>query len=316
MKALALGIALVSAGLAASAARADGLPVLGVDVGADGVTVPAAEARYVTLAAPTGTVVLRIALPDGRVIGYRYLPGNFTVPAVAYDGTPGGLSADAKTLVLLQPRAQFPRARTRLAVLDARTLRTRRLVNLAGDFSFDAISPDGASLYFIHYLSRRDPTRYEVRAFDASRGRLLPEPVVDPRERGEEMRGNPLSRATSRDGRWAYTLYDGIGEPFVHALDTVGRTARCIDLDALAGRDVNGARLAIAGQTLTVRLRGRALAAVDVATFAVRGPATATPTTESGDDGAPWALLVTAALVAALGLGLASFSALRYRAAG
>jgi hypothetical protein len=49
------------------------------------------------------------------------------------------------------------------------------------------------------------------------------------------MAGLPLSRASSPDGRWAYTLYDADGgEPFVHALDTVGRTAVCIDLPQLA----------------------------------------------------------------------------------
>ena len=50
------------------------------------------------------------------------------------------------------------------------------------------------------------------------------------------MRGRPDLRATSPDGRWAYTLYDGNGKtPFVHALDTGRASARCIDLDALAG---------------------------------------------------------------------------------
>jgi hypothetical protein len=61
---------------------------------------------------------------------------------------------------------------------------------------------------------------------------------VDPREPDEDMRGYPITRASSPDGRWAYTLYDGAGKhPFVHALDTQGRTAACIDLDGLAGRD-------------------------------------------------------------------------------
>ena len=50
------------------------------------------------------------------------------------------------------------------------------------------------------------------------------------------MRGMPVTRASSPDGRFAYTLYDGAGRhPFVHALDTVGRTARCIDLHGLTG---------------------------------------------------------------------------------
>jgi hypothetical protein len=50
------------------------------------------------------------------------------------------------------------------------------------------------------------------------------------------MRGSPITRTTSRDGRWAYTLYDGAGgTPFVHALDTSRRQARCIDLPMLVG---------------------------------------------------------------------------------
>jgi len=74
-----------------------------------------------------------------------------------------------------------------------------------------ALSPDGATLYLIQYTSRRDPTRYEVRAYDLPRDRLRPGAIVDPREPDERMRGFPITRSTSRDGRWAYTLYDGAG---------------------------------------------------------------------------------------------------------
>ena len=49
----------------------------------------------------------------------------------------------------------------------------------------------------------------------------------------EQMGGLPMTRAFSRDGRWAYTLYGGGAETFIHALDTVGRTAACIDLEML-----------------------------------------------------------------------------------
>ena len=45
------------------------------------------------------------------------------------------------------------------------------------------------------------------------------------------MAGTPMTRTTSADGRWVYTLYQKpSGEPFVHALDTVGGAAYCIDL--------------------------------------------------------------------------------------
>jgi hypothetical protein len=152
---------------------------------------------------------------------------------------------------------------------------------LRGDFTLDAISPDGALLYFVHYLSRRDITRYEVRAYDVAERRLLPDPVVDPDEAGESMRGTPLARASSADGRWAYTLYDGNGEhPFVHALDTVAATAVCVDLHDLAGRDdLWTMRLATApsGQVQVRSEAGRTLFAIDPESFAVTVPAAARP---------------------------------------
>ena len=72
------------------------------------------------------------------------------------------------------------------------------------------------------------------------------------------MRGNPLSRAMSSNGRWALTLYDGAGAtPFVHALDTVARSARCIDLKGFPREPTWQLRLAIdaAGKRLVVRDR-------------------------------------------------------------
>ena len=45
------------------------------------------------------------------------------------------------------------------------------------------------------------------------------------------MAGSPVTRTTSADGRWVYTLYQKpSGEQFIHALDTVGAAAYCIDL--------------------------------------------------------------------------------------
>ena len=272
-----LTLAVLAAGAVGATAQADGLPVLGVDVGGVGVTGPADVARYVTLPAGTGTVVARVRKDGGQVLAWRPLRGSFTIPAVAYDGSASGLSADGRTLVLIQPRLQFPRARTALAVLDANRLRVRSIVRLRGDFSFDAVSPLGGVLYLIQYTSPRDPNRYLVRAYDLRAGRLLAEPVTDPHEPGEQMRGSPLSRATSPDGRWAYTLYDGAGRaPFIHALDTARRTARCIDLDALAGsRYLARLRLRTdpGGSTLTVRNQQKTELIVDTKTFAVSSPA-------------------------------------------
>jgi DNA-binding beta-propeller fold protein YncE len=265
--------ALAALGAATPAASADGLPVMGVDAGGSGVADPAGAERYVTVPAAGRTVVAAVQRNGGRITRSGLLRGRFTIPAVALDGSSSGLSADGRTLVLIRPRAHFPQARTTLAIIDPRRLRARRILHLRGDFSFDALSPDGRSLYLIEYVSPRDATRYVVRAYDVPSGRLTREPVIDKREPGERMRGFPVTRATSADGRWAYTLYDGGGQhPFVHALDTVARTAACIDLDALAGRrDIYGLDLALdPGQkTLTVVARGQGLAAIDTRTFRV-----------------------------------------------
>jgi len=45
------------------------------------------------------------------------------------------------------------------------------------------------------------------------------------------VKGWAVDRATSADGRWAYTLYANPGGyPFIHALDTVRGVAHCVGL--------------------------------------------------------------------------------------
>lgn len=261
---------LVAAALAAPAALADGLPVLNVDVGSSGVAAPGGAVRYVTVNVGNQTVVEAIARRGGSIVRQQAWPGTWTIPAVAYDRSAGGLSADRRTLVLIEPRTSFPRKETRLLVVRALKLGSAELLDLHGDFSFDAVSPDGGRIFLIQYTSPIDPTRYLVRAYDVRVHRLLPKPIVDPRDASEQMRGNPLSRVTSPDGAIAYTLYDGGGHPFVHALDTARSTARCIDVDGIPRRTnlwQLRLRLGGGGRVLTVD-RGRTrYAALDTQTW-------------------------------------------------
>ena len=179
---------------------------------------------------PGGAGPEQVLRPGGGIGRTRLIGGRFGVPGVAYDNATTGLSADGRTLVLAAVVDRFPVHRTRLVVLDARRLRVVRRIALPGWYTVDAISPDGRSLYLIHYL-RQDAASYEVRAFDLVAGRLVRAPVVDPREPGEKMQGLPMTRATSADGRFAYTLYvRPQGAPFIHALDTMRGSAACIDL--------------------------------------------------------------------------------------
>lgn len=241
---------------AAPAAQAKGIE--GVRAG-DGVTVPGSSYRYLAIptnATPRVTVVERIDKRNGRLDRWWQLRGEYGVPAVAYDGSGSGLSADGNTLVLSRSSLNrgYPPKQTRLAVLDVRRhLRHPNggprhaftYVDLPGDFSVDAISPDGETVYLIHHfrgLAGRATylARYEVRALDLKSGHLRPDPIVDPSEPEERMEGLPITRATSRDGRWAYTLYDANlydndgRAPFLHALDTVAGRAVCVDLPQLA----------------------------------------------------------------------------------
>jgi hypothetical protein len=272
MKATFCAIVL-AAGVLAASAGADGLPVLGIDVGAKGVALPKAQDRFVTAAVGQDTIVARVDRRSGRVRSSRILRGPLTIPAVAYDGSAAGLSASGTSLVLIAPRVGFPRETTGFAVLGTRDLRIRKRIKLDGDFSFDARSPDGRWLYLIHYTAPDDPLRYAVRVLDTKTGKLLARPIVDPREPDEAMNGRPLTRAMSRDNRWAYTLYEG-RHPFVHALDTVARSARCIHLDWLHGRkDLWAMRFAVSPNgTLAIRSGKRTLALVDTGTFAARKP--------------------------------------------
>jgi hypothetical protein len=284
-----------------STAAPDGLP-LPVDSSPSGVEDASGKWRFLAMPRQGRTAVMVQQVSRGDLIQSNLLRGHFVVPAVAYDGSASGLSANGHRLVLIQPRTRFPRPDTTFAVLDARGLRVRRTLRLKGDFSFDALSPDGRLLYLIQYLSRRDPTQYQVRVYDLRRRRLAPEPIVDPREEPGEMYGLPITRAVSPDGRWAYTLYDGQEHPFIHALDTTGRRAVCIDLDALHGvRGLYDLRLEVApsGHTLSVVGKRGPLAHVDVGSWRVSSPAARHPRGDEG--GTPW--LFVGGLAALLALG-------------
>ena len=145
-------------------------------------------------------------------------------------------------------------------------MRVVRTLRLPGHHVFDALSPDGRYLYFIQYVSAQDFTRYRVRAYDLRAGHLLANPVVDKRESETAMQGAPISRVTSHDGSWAYTLYGGPHETFIHALDTLNAGAVCIDLPwktqpkrlfEFRIRHAGDGRLIVRGP------RGRTLAVVD-----------------------------------------------------
>jgi len=307
-------VALCAAAVPAAAARAGKQPLPSSATGKAGVVAPGGHERLITRRAGEDTLVVAVRRGDRTVLRSRVIEGPWRVAPAAFDGATTGLSADGRVLVLPRPERAFPPPETRLAVVDARELTMRRTVTLPGFFTLDAVSPDGRWAYLIQYAGE-NVLDYRVRALDTTTGRLAARVVVDPREPDEQMGGLPFTRTMSRDGRWAYTLYSGGEETFIHALDTAGRTAACIDLPMLPPvDDVSLIEMSLSkdGGRLRVRNAGTVVAIVDTRTFAVREPgepvstepAAAAPRraiAQAGDGGGfPWLVLPLAAAAGGL----------------
>jgi hypothetical protein len=254
-------------------AGAAGPPLPSSASGRAGAVAPGGSERLLARRAGDDTLVRSVRRSDRRVLRSRRINGRWSVPPVTIEGATTGLSADGRVLVLARPERSFPPTSTALAVLDARRLLVRRHIELPGFFTVDAISPDGRWLYLIQYPGPgRNLLDYRVRALDTRTGRLAARDVVDPREPDEQMGGLPMARVMSHDGRFAYTLYSGDEENFIHALDTVRRTAACIDLDELPpGTDLSGFRLDLSpdGRRVRVLSAGSLVSSVDARTGAL-----------------------------------------------
>ncbi|HEX7471879.1 MAG TPA: hypothetical protein VF323_02255, partial [Candidatus Limnocylindrales bacterium] len=107
-------------------------------------------------------------------------------------------------------------------------------------FVFDALSPDGRSMYLIEHLAGADPTHYQVRRFDVATGSLQDGTIVDKRNIGEQMNGYAVTQEAGQNG-WIYTIYRGADGAFIHALDAADGVAFCIDLPGTDGATTTAA---------------------------------------------------------------------------
>jgi DNA-binding beta-propeller fold protein YncE len=206
-----------------------------------GVASPDWRTLYVAVAGGDRTTVEAVDAASGRVQRSLEVAGRFRLPSIGIAGVPDGISADGSTLVLASAVDAPVR---RFAVLATTLDRAPALVEVAGEFEFDALSPDGSQLYLIEHLAGGDDS-YRVRRYDLAAGGLSPDVIVDKRKAAEtSMAGYPNTRVTDPRGTWVYTLYRNAEHgPFVHALNAQDGYAFCLDLPRQGRQDERLARL-------------------------------------------------------------------------
>jgi hypothetical protein len=307
---LAFGLTLVVLALAAAPVAAGDGPMPFAQQGGPGVLLPATgkggPVRIVAVPASggAGTVLETIHATDGQVLTWLDIAGSYGLPGINYWSLGGdSLSRDGRTLVLGKTQPGSPSA---FVVYDPKTWRLKQRIALPGSYSFDALSPDATRMYLIQYMlsANGDYSQYVVRAYDLRTNTLLPGRVADRTQKSWVMNGYPLTRVTSADGRWVYTLYQngGDGYPFVHALDTVRGVAHCIGLPMTNG--IYNVELSLRGSTLAVHWRsGRPWLDVDTRTWRVSA---------AGGGGFSW-LWVAIGIAVALGMSATGVAARRHK---
>jgi hypothetical protein len=168
------------------------------------------------------------------------IDGAWRLPTFATDALPIGVSASRSAIVLVEDGAKDGARTTRFAVIRSPFGKPARIVEINGSFTYDAVSPDGSTIYVIEHLAAPPQGHYQVRAVDVAGGALKEGVIVDKRNVGEAMAGWPVAQLR-RDNGLVLTLYRGTEHPFIHALDTVQGFAVCLDLPATPGGDAGAA---------------------------------------------------------------------------
>ena len=208
------------------------------------VGVPSETWDHVLTTTPDGnsTVIQDEVVQPGSGGDRRLIPGSWRLPTVGLDVMPVGVAADGSTTALVEDRSpDAPGSTSRFAILKGALDPHPRIIELAGVFDFDAISPVGSTLFVVEHLPAPPVGHYQVRAVDVASGALLDGVITDKRNIDEQMGGYAIAQLRRRDGL-VLTLYRGAEHPFIHALDTVGAWAVCIDLPAVRNDAADAAR--------------------------------------------------------------------------
>ncbi|MCU1677859.1 MAG: hypothetical protein JWM93_2617 [Frankiales bacterium] len=214
-----------------------------------------------------GTSVIGV----GNVRRSIELPGRWVLPHVVVDGPPEGVTPTASKLALAAAGPADAES-SRFVVVDLARDTATAMIEVPGQFTFDAWSPDGVLMYLIEHRPPFGSGKYVVRAYDTQNGSLRPDAIADKRTLGEEMAGLPIARASTPDGARVATLYvphpsgaegaghEGLGHPhgpFVHLLFADVAQALCVDLPADVGA---GWALTVVGPSLRIGRAGAATA--------------------------------------------------------
>jgi hypothetical protein len=230
--------------------------ILGLPVG-----VPAHDWSHLVSTDTTGTstTIRDLRLPESESSS-QTIDGTWRLPTIGLDPTPVGLSEDGRTIVLVADGATPAdgKAVSRFAIVDRSRVAAARIVKLAGEFEYDALSPDGSILYVVEHLAGPPDGHYQVRALDTATGNLREGAVADKNEGDEAMAGRPIAQARRPDGM-VFTLYRGAEHPFIHALSSVDAWALCIDLPATGPNDAAAAP----DWGLTATIDGRSIVAAN-----------------------------------------------------
>jgi hypothetical protein len=175
--------------------------------------------------------------PPGRS---QSIDGDWRLPTIGADPAPMGVSADGRTIVLVEGGPGAGDGRSRFVILSRSFDAKPRIVELDGSFEYDALSPDGATLYVIEHLAAPPEGHYQVRAVDTASGTLREGVVVDKQNLNEPMAGYPIAQLRQPNG-FVFTLYRGAEHPFIHALSSADGWAICIDLPATGADDAAAA---------------------------------------------------------------------------
>ena len=237
----------------------------------------------------TSTMVEGLRADQGFEGNGREVPGAWRLPTIGLDPVPVGVSTNRSTVVLVEmDGAKAGTAgSTRFAVLTGSFRDEPRIIELAGEFEFDAISPDGSLLYVVEHLAGPPAGHYQVRIVETATGVLRPDVIVDKRDTGEAMAGWPVAQSRRADGM-VFTLYRGTEHPFIHALQSAEGWAVCLDLPATGVDDADAALdwgLAPAPNgrdILAINATLGLAVSIDPIEFVVRTPVTFEPSAASG----------------------------------